>query len=174
MSAALKKLIQDNETDPLTGLLNRRSFLKKAEAEIARFKRSKKPFSILFGDIDFFKSVNDEHGHAAGDDVLVHISKILSSEKREVDQVARWGGEEFLILLPETSLQGGVLHGNKIRELVSEKPISHEGQGIHVTMSFGLSEYNGEISLEKSIDLADQRLYLAKNSGRNKVVSEDA
>jgi diguanylate cyclase (GGDEF)-like protein len=174
LSAALKKLTEDNETDPLTGLTNRRSFLRKADAEVARFKRSHKPFAILFGDIDFFKNINDTYGHAAGDDVLVTISRLLNTEKREVDQVARWGGEEFLILLPETNLAGGVLNGNKIRELISAKPIIHEGREIHITMSFGLSEYNGEISMEKTIDLADQRLYLAKKSGRNKVVSEDA
>ena len=74
----------------------------------------------------------------------------------------RWGGEEFLILLPETNLKGAVLRGNKIRKLISAKPIIHEGQEIHVTMSFGVSEYNGETPIEKTIDLADQRLYLAK------------
>tara|TARA_B100000378_G_scaffold198773_1_gene162294 strand:+ start:332 stop:598 length:267 start_codon:yes stop_codon:yes gene_type:complete len=87
--------------------------------------------------------------------------------------VPRWGGEEFLILLPETNLKGAVLRGNKIRKLISAKPIIHEGQEIHVTMSFGVSEYNGSTHIEKTIDLADQRLYLEKNSGRNKVVSED-
>ena len=138
-----------------------------------RFKRNQKPFALLFGDINFFKKVNDTYGHSAGDDVLVNISRLLSTEKREIDQVPRWGGEEFLILLPETNLKGAVLRGNKIRKLISAKPIIHEGQEIHVTMSFGVSEYNGETPIEKTIDLADQRLYLAKNSGRNKVVSED-
>jgi two-component system, cell cycle response regulator len=102
LSAAIKKLIQDTETDSLTGLFNRRAFLKKIEEEAMRTKRSQKPFSILFSDIDFFKKINDTYGHAAGDDVLKKISTLLNTEKREVDQVARWGGEEFLILLPET------------------------------------------------------------------------
>ena len=104
---------------------------------------------------------------------MVNISSILNTEKREIDQVARWGGEEFLVLLPETNLKGAVLSGNKIRKSISAKPVIHEGQEIHVTMSFGVSEYNGSTHIEKTIDLADQRLYLAKNSGRNKVVSED-
>ena len=173
LSAAIKKLIRDNETDSLTGLINRRTFLKRVENEAMRFKRNQKPFALLFGNIDFFKKVNDTYGHSAGDDVLVNISRLLSTEKREIDQVARWGGEEFLILLPETNLKGAVLRGNKIRKLISAKPIIHEGQEIHVTMSFGVSEYNGSTHIEKTIDLADQRLYLAKNSGRNKVVSED-
>ncbi len=171
--AALKKLTQDSETDPLTGLFNRRTFLQKIENEAMRFKRTKKTFSILFGDIDFFKKINDTYGHSAGDDILIYISRLLIAEKREIDQVARWGGEEFLILLPETDLKGAVQLGNKIRKMVSAKPFIHEGQEIPVTMSFGVSEYNGETPIEKTIDLADQRLYLAKNSGRNKVVSED-
>lgn len=174
LSAAIKKLVQDSETDSLTGLFNRRTFLKRIEEEAMRFKRNQKPFSIIFGDIDFFKKINDTFGHAAGDEVLIDISKILSTEKREVDQVARWGGEEFLILLPETNLKGATQHANSIRELVSAKPITHEGQDINITMSFGVSEYSGGVSIEKVIDISDQRLYLAKNSGRNKVVSEDA
>ena len=174
LSAALKKLIQDSETDPLTGLFNRRTFLKRIDNEAARFKRSQKPFSILFGDIDFFKKINDTFGHAAGDAVLVSISKLLDTEKREIDQISRWGGEEFLILLPETGLNGAVLLGNKIREKISAQSIMHEGKEIKVTMSFGASIYNGETPIDKTIDLADQRLYLAKESGRNKVVAEDA
>jgi len=174
LSAALKKLTLDNETDPLTGLFNRRAFLERLENEAIRFKRNQKPFSILFGDIDLFKKINDTYGHSAGDAILVNISSILNTEKREIDQVARWGGEEFLILLPETNLKGAVQLGNKIRKSISAKPITHEGQEINVTMSFGVSEYNSETHIEKTIDLADQRLYLAKNSGRNKVVSEDA
>jgi len=173
LSAAIKKLIQDSETDSLTGLFNRRTLMKKIENEAMRFKRNQKSFSLLFADIDFFKKINDTYGHAAGDEVLINISNILNTEKREVDQVARWGGEEFLILLPETNLEGAVLHGNKIRELISAKPIIHEGQEIHITMSFGVSEYSEDANIEKTIDQADQRLYLAKNSGRNKVVSID-
>ena len=174
LSAAIKKLIQDSETDSLTGLFNRRTFLKKIENEAMRFKRNKKPFSLLFADIDFFKKVNDTYGHAAGDDVLISVSNLLNTEKREVDQVGRWGGEEFLLLLPETNLGGAAQHGNKIRELVSAKPIIYEEQEIHITMSFGVSEYSGDSNIEKTIDQADQRLYQAKNTGRNKVVSEDA
>ncbi len=174
LSAVIKKLIRDSETDSLTGLFNRRTFLKKIENEAMRTKRNHKPFSILFGDIDFFKKINDTHGHAAGDDVLIKISKLLNTEKREIDQVARWGGEEFLILLPETDLKGAVQFGNKIREQVSAKPLIFEDQEIPITMSFGVSKYSGDTPIEKTIDQADQRLYLAKNSGRNKVVSEDA
>ena len=173
LSAALKKLTLDNETDPLTGLFNRRAFLERLENEAIRFMRNQKPFSILFGDIDLFKKINDTYGHSAGDAILVNISSILNTEKREIDQVARWGGEEFLVLLPETNLKGAVLSCNKIRKSISAKPVIHEGQEIHVTMSFGVSEYNGETPIEKTIDLADQRLYLAKNFGRNKIVSED-
>lgn len=92
LSAAIKKLIQDSETDSLTGLFNRRTFLKKIENEAMRFKRNQKSFSLLFADIDLFKKVNDTYGHAAGDEILINISNILNTEKREVDQVGRWGG----------------------------------------------------------------------------------
>jgi len=174
LSAAIKKLVQDSETDSLTGLFNRRTLLKKIENEAMRFKRNQKPFSLLFADIDFFKKINDTYGHAAGDEILINISNLLNTETREVDQVGRWGGEEFLLLLPETNLEGAVLHGNKIRELISAKPIIYDGQEIQITMSFGVSEYIEDAHIEKTIDQADQRLYIAKNSGRNKVVSEDA
>lgn len=172
LSAALKKLLHDSETDPLTGLYNRRTFLKKIENEAMRFKRSKKPFALLFGDIDFFKKINDTYGHLAGDDILIKISQLLNTEKREIDQVARWGGEEFLILLPETDLKGAVQLGNKIREKISAQAITYEEQEIHVTMSFGASNYSEGLPIDKIIDIADQRLYLAKESGRNKVVWE--
>ena len=173
LSSAIKKLTHDSETDPLTGLFNRRTFTKRLESEVARFKRNKKTFSTIFGDIDFFKKINDTYGHAAGDYILVSISNLMSIEKREIDQVARWGGEEFLMLLPETDLKGAVLHANKLRELIAAYPFIFDGQKIPVTMSFGVSEYNGSSNIDKTIDLADQRLYLAKTSGRNKVVSEN-
>jgi diguanylate cyclase (GGDEF)-like protein len=104
---------------------------------------------------------------------LINISKILNTEKREIDQVARWGGEEFLILLPETDIECAVQLGNKFREMISAKPFIYEEQKIQVTMSFGASKYNGEISIDKTIDLADQRLHKAKESGRNKIVWEN-
>jgi diguanylate cyclase (GGDEF)-like protein len=173
LSAAIKKLTHDSEIDPLTGLFNRRTFLKRIENEAMRFKRNQKPFSLLFGDIDFFKKVNDTYGHSAGDEILIKISNLLNTEKREIDQAARWGGEEFLILLPETDLNGAVQLGNKIREMIAAQSIIHEGQKISITMSFGASQYNGETSIDKTIDVADQRLYHAKESGRNKVVWED-
>lgn len=173
LSAAIKKLTQDSESDSLTGLYNRRTFLKNIEHEALRFKRTQKPFSLIFGDIDFFKKINDTHGHSAGDAVLVNVSHLLKIGKRETDLVARWGGEEFLILLPETDLNGAILLANKLRELVSSIPTHHEEQEICITMSFGVSMHDKDSNIEKTIDTADQRLYLAKNSGRNKVVSED-
>lgn len=173
LSAAIKKLTRDSETDPLTGLFNRRTFLNKIEHEALRFRRTQKPFSLIFGDIDFFKKINDTYGHSAGDAVLISVSNLLKTGKREIDQVARWGGEEFLILLPETDLNGAVLLAQKLRELVSNIPTHHEDQKICVTMSFGVSSYDKDTNIEKTIDIADQRLYLAKNSGRNKVVFED-
>ena len=90
LSAAIKKLIHDSEADSLTGLFNRRTFMKKIETEAIRFSRSQKPFSLLFADIDFFKKINDTYGHAAGDDVLISVSNLLSAEKREVSYSYFW------------------------------------------------------------------------------------
>ena len=137
------------------------------------FKQNQKSFSLLFADIDFFE-INDTHVHASANDIFINISNILNTEKREVGQLGRWGGVEFLLLLPATNIEGAVQHGNKIRELISAKPIIYYRQEIHITMSLEGSSYSEDINIEKTIDQADQRLYSTKNSGRNKVVWEDA
>ena len=170
----LKKLQKDLEvsamTDPLTGLYNRRVVQEKLEYEKIRFERSRNPFSLILADIDHFKRINDTHGHLVGDQVLVHIAAILKKIARKQDVICRWGGEEFIIFLPETHLEGGIVLANKLRMGIESQPLVHNGDAIAATMSFGISTYNNDrVSLENCIKEADECLYQAKQKGRNSI-----
>jgi diguanylate cyclase (GGDEF)-like protein len=131
-------------------------------------------FSPSFCRSRFFFKINNTHGHASGNDIFINISNILNAAKREVGQLGRWGGVEFLLLLPATNIEGAVQHGNKICKLISAKPIIYKGQEIHRTVSFWGSTYSEDTNIEKTTDQADQRLYIEKKSGQKKVVWEDA
>ncbi len=157
-------------TDPLTKLLNRRGMAEKLNYEKIRHGRNKKPFSILLCDIDHFKKVNDTYGHSAGDYVLKEIAKILNEVSRKSDVFCRWGGEEFLALAPETDQIGGALLAEKLRTSVEETIFEFENHKISVTLSFGLSEYTENHTIDSCIKIADRCLYLAKESGRNQMV----
>lgn len=167
---AQKKLERLARTDPLTQLSNRRDILEKIKYEKDRFERSKKPFTIVLGDIDKFKSVNDTYGHDAGDLVLMKISKLMISSLRKQDFVSRWGGEEFLLLLPETDIKGGKITSEKIRQKIAETKIHFKGKNIPVSMTFGVSTYSKTSNIDDCIAKADKALYQGKKSGRNKTV----
>lgn len=160
------------KTDPLTKLLNRRGIEERFVEEIARNSRSKKPFCLILCDIDFFKKVNDTHGHDAGDHILIEVALLLKKEVRKQDMICRWGGEEFLMVLPETSLEGGERLAEKIRSCIeSQKPV-FAGKDIPVTMSLGIAEFNEKSNdIDTIIKQADNCLYHAKKSGRNQSVS---
>ena len=166
-----KKLEVSVRTDPLTDLPNRRGLAEKLEYEKIRFDRSKNPFTIIMGDIDQFKEINDTFGHDAGDQILTDIARMLSDNSRKQDIVSRWGGEEFIILLPETDLGNGAILAEKLRDKIEKEVFTYQDKKIPVTLSFGLSVYNKkDMKTDDVIKQADQRLYEAKNSGRNKVV----
>jgi diguanylate cyclase (GGDEF)-like protein len=165
-----KKFKQLANTDPLTGLLNRRSFLSALSLEKKRSRRSNKPFTLIMADIDYFKKINDELGHNIGDKVLIKIAKILKDTVREIDIVSRWGGDEFLILLPETSRVGGATLADKICKNINFNPLEIENKIINFTMSFGVSECSNDSNFEDCVENADKSLFQAKNLGRNKVV----
>lgn len=166
-----KKLEVSIRTDPLTDLPNRRGLAEKLEYEKVRFDRNKKPFTIIMGDIDQFKEINDTFGHDAGDQILADIARMLSNNSRKQDIVSRWGGEEFIILLPETDLGNGAILAEKLRDKIEKEVFTYKDKKIPVTLSFGLSVYNQKgLKTDDVIKQADQRLYEAKNSGRNKVV----
>ncbi len=166
-----KKLEISVRTDPLTDLPNRRGLAEKLEYEKVRFDRSKNPFTIIMGDIDHFKEINDTYGHDAGDHILTDIARMLSNNSRKQDIVSRWGGEEFIILLPETDLGNGAILAEKLRDKIEKEVFIYQGTKIPVTLSFGLSVYNKKgLKTDDVIKQADQCLYQAKNSGRNQVV----
>lgn len=158
-------------TDPLTGLLNRRAFEIELEIESNRAQRLKLPLALIFGDIDYFKMVNDTHGHPVGDEVLKGIAKILKSGARDYDRVARYGGEEFIMILPETKAEIAVEIAERLRRAIEIWKLIHQEKlwPIAITMSFGVAELNKEESLESLIDRTDKALYRAKKSGRNAV-----
>lgn len=157
-------------TDILTGLANRMEMLNQLEVEQKRSERHNKTFSLILGDLDLFKQVNDTFGHLAGDRVLRQIGAQLRDNLRAEDVCARWGGEEFMILLPETSLEQAVVVAEKLAAAVRGKEIVWDTQPIHLTMSFGVGAFCAGCSIDEFIQQVDNALYAAKNAGRDRVV----
>jgi two-component system cell cycle response regulator len=161
-------------TDALTGLLNRRAFLESTSREVARAKRYNEALSVILLDVDHFKHINDKRGHAAGDLVLSAVGKLLNGSLRTCDIVARWGGEEFVLVLPSTSLERAEDVAERVRaELASATIVDGNGDAVPVTASFGVAAYSGAETLEQVIDRADRAMYLAKSGGRNRVVCDN-
>ncbi len=158
-------------TDSLTGLYNRRHFYDLAEKEISRCKRYHHNLTILMLDIDYFKQVNDFHGHLVGDQALKAIANLLVSLVRENDVVARYGGEEFVVLMPETYLEQANIAAERIRSVIEKTSIVTNAGDISVTISMGVAEWapQGDITVDRLVDLADQALYRAKQAGRNRI-----
>jgi len=159
--------------DFLTGLSNRRDFLDKTGQEANRFKRTKRPFALILLDIDHFKQVNDTHGHACGDQVLVGVSRCLEKVLRAQDSVARWGGEEFICLLPETGEDGAMAVAEKLRTGLADLAIECAGPPCAVTVTLGVSVYDGTCPVDTCISRADDALYRGKKQGRNQVALSD-
>lgn len=160
-------------TDSLTGLYNRRHFMHVAESEFAASIRYGRPLSVIILDIDFFKRVNDAHGHQVGDHALTQLGAMLRGQVREADTPARYGGEEFIVLLSETSLVGAKVFAERLRGLIAASAVKHGEISIQFTVSIGVAERQGPESistLERLISRADQALYKAKDAGRNCVV----
>jgi len=159
-------------TDPLTQLSNRRDALEKIEYEEKRYERSEKPFAIIICDIDDFKSVNDRFGHDAGDEVLKTLANIMRMIVRKQDIVARWGGEEFLLMLPQTDIEGGLVLAEKIRKKVRSTEFNFNGMKIHISLTMGLSIYKESKTIDETISQADRALYMGKKLGKDCVKSE--
>jgi diguanylate cyclase (GGDEF)-like protein len=163
-------LISDKErlasTDLLTGAMNRRCFMEVAVREIGRADRYQSHFALVFIDIDYFKQINDKHGHAVGDEALIHFVQVLKRGLREADLLARWGGEEFVILVPEADLEQGYQLADKLCAEVSCSFFPGSGS---VTCSMGVAEWRPGESLDTLCRRADVALYEAKETGRNKV-----
>jgi diguanylate cyclase (GGDEF)-like protein len=156
--------------DGMTGLFNRRHFLSLAEIEWSRYQRHWRPVSLVLFDIDRFKSINDSFGHYAGDHVIVQIADICRQQKRKSDIIARFGGEEFLMLLPETELEAAQRVAERLRRKVETSAFSVASDAISTTISVGVAEADPTMaSIFDLIKLADKALYTAKESGRNRV-----
>ena len=157
--------------DELTGLYNRRYVLERIDEKLPEIRRYQLNFCLMMMDVDHFKSVNDEFGHAAGDDVLRTVAQILTRELRSGDILARYGGEEFLMLLPMTELSSAELLVERLRHTIEKQTYTFEGTQISVTASFGITQHAQDDTADRMIDRADKALYQAKLAGRNRVVS---
>ena len=162
-------LSQMTAVDGMTGLFNRSHFLMLAETEFERALRYSRPLSVLLLDLDKFKSVNDLHGHDAGDKVIVEIAHILRYMAREADLTARLGGEEFVVLLPETSVPEAAVLAERLRAAIAATPLRCPRGELTLTCSIGVAGSAGSASLGEMIKEADLALYEAKNAGRNQV-----
>lgn len=160
-------------TDSLTGLFNRRYFFEIAQKEFLKSIRYNRPLSVILFDIDLFKSINDTHGHLAGDQVLTQVGALLIQKERIADFSARYGGEEFVILLPETDCRGAKNAAERLRNLLETSPVYSDGIEIRFTASFGvagISDRDDSETFDYLISNADQALYEAKRLGRNQVI----
>ena len=167
-----RRLEELAQTDPLTKALNRRALSERLAAEMERVRRYSTTLSLLLIDLDHFKQVNDNHGHLAGDDVLVEVASMLLRIVRAVDIVARYGGEEFVVVLPETGAPGAEAFAERLRELIEAHSfVASRGAPIRLTASIGVSSFpgSGVESVEDLLSNADQALYRAKSEGRNRV-----
>jgi diguanylate cyclase (GGDEF)-like protein len=169
----LRKLSETFEqqaiSDSLTGLFNRRAATQEVNAEIGRFHRNAEPFALVLGDIDDFKRYNDKYGHQAGDQVIKHVADLLVNNTRPYDIISRWGGEEFLIMLPGCTLKESVKIINTLRETISTHPLSYKHHTIEITVTFGIAEFGRASTLNDAIEAADQALYSGKKNGKNRV-----
>jgi len=158
--------------DSLTGIWNRNAAFQILERELVRSAREDRPLGIGLADLDHFKSVNDSHGHLAGDGVLRATADRMSQAIRPYDSLGRYGGEEFLVILPGCDLDQACRKAEALRRAVEDGPMSTSGASIDVTASFGVSSIPGGVRVqpERLIDRADEALYRAKHAGRNKVV----
>jgi len=163
-------LRQQITIDGMTQLNNYKSFCEILNSEISRASRYNKSLSLIFADIDHFKSVNDNYGHQAGDHALKVVAGSLKNELRESDHIARYGGEEFVMILPETNTGEALKVSERLREKIKNTKMSYDGNPIKITMSFGVAtlQTNQRISTDKFIKMADEALYSAKNRGRDR------
>jgi two-component system, cell cycle response regulator len=160
--------------DGLTGLWNRGYMDQRLKAELSLIKRTGLSFSCIMADVDHFKSINDTYGHAFGDDALIAVSRVFAENSRNEDIVCRYGGEEFVLLLPGIAIEGAMTFAERLRKTISQLTLVHSGQQVKLTCSFGVSTVGPtDIADASPVKLADQALYEAKRGGRNRVVAAE-
>ena len=174
LSDLIEKHYRESITDPLTGLYNRRYFMSQASILLKSAKRHHFPISIVVCDIDRFKSINDTFGHEIGDKALTAFASIIQQTKRDEDTLARFGGEEFILMLPQTPAEGARQVAERIRQATEDMSLNVPSGEVTFTASFGVSIVHEAEEVDQNIEAADIALYLAKKKGRNQVcVSED-
>jgi len=156
-------------TDPLTGLYNRRYLVDVLAQETLRYRRNGRPFAVIVGDIDNFKTINDRHGHQCGDAVLLAVAAALRESVRAPDLVARWGGDEFLVFLPETSLEEALGVAGRIQAQLAATPVVDGAQRLDARMTLGVAPMRSDSSIEELLREADEALYRGKHAGRNRI-----
>ena len=159
--------------DTLTELPNREAYNQRVEEEFARWHRYQRDLSLVVCDIDFFKKVNDAYGHLVGDKVLKLVGRILKQQIRSTDFVARFGGEEFVLLMPETSVANAIIATQKIGKVIEESPFRFKEERLGITLSFGITQFVANDTLELAFERADKALYQAKEAGRNQSCIEE-
>lgn len=169
LSIAKEKLERSSQMDFLTNLYNRKFIIGRIEHEIKRFDRTGNTFAIIMGDIDHFKKLNDTYGHECGDFVLKEIAKVMQQTTREIDFAARWGGEEFLILLPEADSKSAVEIAERLRKNIEHTIIEYDKKLLNATITFGIAAYGKGMTADEVIKNADRALYDGKQQGRNRV-----
>lgn len=162
-------LVTQAVTDDLTGLYNHRYIFTSLETEIERSERHQQPLTIIMLDLDHFKEINDRYGHLVGDQVLAIVAAIIRSNLRKIDIAGRFGGDEFLLILPQTEIADGLVVAKRIQDEIEQSPITI--RNIRVTMSIGVCEYAGE-EMDQLVTRVDELLYLAKNNGRNRIEAD--
>ncbi len=158
--------------DALTGIWNRQALNENLEKEFTRWQRYQKPLSLVVWDIDFFKRVNDNYGHAAGDKVLKTIARIFMQATRDADFISRFGGEEFVGVFPETRLEDALSLANKIREKIETSKFHYENKPVPITASAGLATFRPNDTIDDVFKRADAALYRSKESGRNRCIAD--
>jgi len=166
---AEEKMHEKAMTDSLTGVSNRVHFHIRATTEVARARRESQPICLLLIDVDHFKRVNDRYGHETGDTVLRQVAKVMQAGLREIDVLARWGGEEFLIMLPGSSLERSAEISKRLRDAIAAQRFEAGAEAISVTISVGVAILGNKEDMNAAIGRADKALYSSKASGRNRV-----
>ncbi|MEN3366733.1 MAG: diguanylate cyclase [Burkholderiales bacterium] len=164
---ALKNIQEQATRDELTGLYNRRYMAGALRQERSRTDRTHEPFCVLMLDVDHFKRINDGVGHIAGDNVLIAVTAAIAPQLRAIDHFSRHGGEEFLVVMPSTSLDAAMHAAERIRKCIEETPIEEAGVKLRVTLSIGVAEYRAGGSIDATLADVDRALYRAKHNGRN-------
>ncbi|MCP3666434.1 MAG: GGDEF domain-containing protein [Gammaproteobacteria bacterium] len=168
-------LSDELHTDLLTGLFNFRHLQLVLEQEMERTRRTGRPTSLLVLDLDYFKRLNDTYGHEAGNQVLIHVAQLIKGELRKLDIPCRYGGEEFVLIMPDTPLPRAVGVAERLREVIADMPTTFDGKSLTTSVSIGadVCSRRDNITPEDLIKLADRQLYRAKESGRNRVCHRD-